>query len=40
VGFSDPIEYRLNLVLRARVQEGVRQRLLGTNPLRLLGLAE
>ena len=38
VGFGDPIEYRLNLVLRARVQEGVRQRLLGANPLRLLGI--
>ena len=35
-GFSDPIEYRLNLILRARIDDALRERILGVNPFRLL----
>jgi len=34
-GFSDPIEYRLNLIRRARIDDGLRERILGVNPFRL-----
>ena len=34
--FSDSVEYRLNLILQAKVDDSVRERILGVNPLRLL----
>ena len=34
--FSDPVGYRLDLIVRANIDDGLRQRILGTNPLRLL----
>lgn len=36
-GFADPIGYRLNLLRRARIEDALRDRILGANPLRLLG---
>lgn len=38
-GFADQIEYRLNLFLQARIREPLRARVLGTNALRLFGVA-
>lgn len=35
-GFSDPIDYRLNLLLQAKIDDSLRERILGINPLRLL----
>lgn len=35
-GFADPIGYRLGLIRRARIEEEVRENILGANPLRLL----
>lgn len=35
-GFSDPISYRLNLFLQAKVDGALRERILGVNPMRLL----
>jgi uncharacterized protein len=40
VGFSDPIDYRLNLLRRARLSDELRERILGANALRLLGLPQ
>lgn len=34
-GFADQIEYRLNLFLKARIPNGLREQILGENPLRL-----
>jgi len=39
VGFADPIDYRLGLFRRARIEESLRARILGPNALALLGLA-
>jgi predicted TIM-barrel fold metal-dependent hydrolase len=36
-GFADPIAYRLSLLRHARVDEALREQILGVNPLRLLG---
>ena len=36
-GFSDPIEYRLNLILSAKIDDGLRDQILGVNPMRLIG---
>lgn len=38
-GFSDSIEYRLNLFLRARIPQAVREQILGLNALRVLNAA-
>ena len=35
-GFSDPIEYRLNLILNAKIDDGLRDRILGVNPMSLI----
>lgn len=35
-GFSDPIHYRLALIREAQIDDDLRQRILGTNPARLL----
>ncbi|MCE5308219.1 MAG: amidohydrolase [Acidobacteriales bacterium] len=35
-GFADQIDYRLNLLLRARIPDGLREQILSVNPLRLL----
>ena len=35
-GFSDPIGYRLGLIRGARIEDEVREKILGVNPLRLL----
>jgi predicted TIM-barrel fold metal-dependent hydrolase len=37
-GFSlaDPIDYRLNLFLRTRIADSLKDKILGTNPLRLM----
>lgn len=35
-GFLDAIEYRLNLMRRAKIDEALRQRIFGENPLRLM----
>ena len=37
-GFADPIQYRLTLIRRAKIDGGLRERILGDNPRRLLGL--
>ena len=37
-GFSDSIEYRLNLILRAKIDDKLREKILGENPLQLLGV--
>jgi predicted TIM-barrel fold metal-dependent hydrolase len=37
-GFADAIEYRLNLILRARIDDALRRRILDDNPRRLLGM--
>lgn len=37
-GFSDSIEYRLNLMLRAEIDSRLRERILGENPLQLFGI--
>lgn len=34
--FVDPIEYRLNLIMRAQIDDSLRAQILGVNPLRLL----
>ena len=34
-GFADQIEYRLNLILRAKIDDRLRAMILGENPLRL-----
>ena len=34
--FADPIEYRLGLIRAARIDDGLREKILGVNPLRLL----
>jgi predicted TIM-barrel fold metal-dependent hydrolase len=34
-GFADPIDYRLSLIRRADIDDGLRERILGINPLRL-----
>ena len=34
-GFSDPIDYRLNLFLSAAIDEALKQQILGENPFRL-----
>lgn len=34
-GFADPIGYRLGLLRSARIDDGLRERILGVNPLRL-----
>jgi predicted TIM-barrel fold metal-dependent hydrolase len=34
-GFSDPIDYRLNLFLSAAIDEALKKRILGENPFRL-----
>jgi len=36
IGFKDDIEYRLNLFLRAKVPDKLREQILGVNPKRLL----
>jgi len=36
-GFADSIEYRLNLLRRADIDENLREQILAANPLRLLG---
>ena len=36
-GFSDPIEYRLGLILHARISDAARERILSINPSYLLG---
>ncbi len=38
-GFSDPVEYRLSLFLRAKVDDRVREQVLGENPMRLFAYA-
>ncbi|MEW6755790.1 MAG: amidohydrolase family protein [Candidatus Latescibacterota bacterium] len=38
-GFADPIDYRLGLIRRACIDPGLRERILGENPRRLLGEA-
>jgi predicted TIM-barrel fold metal-dependent hydrolase len=37
-GLADQIEYRLNLFLRIRIPQSVRDQILGVNPLRLLNV--
>lgn len=37
-GFADAIDYRLNLILRARIEDALRRRILDDNPRRLLGM--
>ena len=37
-GFANPIEYRLTLIRRAKIDDGLRERILGDNPRRLLGV--
>ena len=37
--FADPIGYRLNLILRAKIDDALREQILGVNPLRLLEAA-
>ena len=36
-GFTDSVEYRLELINRARIAPALREKILGENPLRLLG---
>ena len=36
-GFADAISYRLEVFQRARIQDAVKEKVLATNPLRLLG---
>ena len=35
-GFSDPVEYRLNLIFQAKIDNEVRKKILDKNPLKLL----
>lgn len=35
-GFSDPIGYRLSLIRRAKIDDALREKILGIHPLRLL----
>ena len=35
-GFADPVGYRLSLIREARIDDGLRARILGVNPFRLL----
>jgi predicted TIM-barrel fold metal-dependent hydrolase len=37
-GWSDAVGYRLNLLLQANIKDSLREKILGTNPLRLLGI--
>tara|TARA_Y100000588_G_scaffold384598_1_gene476262 strand:+ start:159 stop:344 length:186 start_codon:yes stop_codon:yes gene_type:complete len=34
-GFSDPVDYRLSLFMRANVEDDLRNQILEENPLRL-----
>ncbi len=34
-GFTDSLAYRLNLIYRARIDDALREQILGVNPLRL-----
>lgn len=36
--FADSIEYRLNLIRSAKISDDLRERILGRNPLRLMGM--
>lgn len=38
-GFTDSLQYRLNCFLRAKIDEGVKVKIMGVNPLRLIGLS-
>ena len=38
-GFADAVEYRLNLIRRAQIDDALRDRIFGENPLRLLALS-
>lgn len=35
-GFADAIDYRLNLINRAKIDDALREKILGVNPLRLM----
>jgi predicted TIM-barrel fold metal-dependent hydrolase len=38
-GWADAVGYRLNLLLQADINDSLREKILGVNPLRLLGIA-